>query len=197
MDSRLKVLLVRDQPGQMSTLQEALRAAGHELLADCQPDCRAYDSWLSATQSAQPDLLLVEVEKLTAEVIQALENIDREHPVPVLLHAACNDRILMRRALAAGVSVYVVADLQAHRLAALIAVAISRFEYQQALRKDLQELRKRLADERDIERAKGVIMKRQRLSENEAGEMLDRLARNRKQSIGEFSRTVLQVAAVA
>jgi response regulator NasT len=193
MDPRLKVLLVRDQPGQITTLQEALRSEVHNVVGDCQPD----DSLLLRAQTAQPDVMVVEVDKLTAEMIQALESVDRVHALPVLLFVARNDRALMRRALAAGVSVYVVDDVQPHRLAALFAVAFARFECQHALRKNLQELRNRLADERDIERAKGVIMKRQRLSENEAGEMLDRLARNRKQSIGEFSRTVLQVAAVA
>lgn len=193
MDPRLKVLFVRDRPGQISILQEALLSEGHSIVAECQPEI----SLLPAAQTLQPDLLIVDVEKISSELIQALENVDRAQAIPVLLFAACHDRALMRRALAAGVSAYVFDEVQPHRLAALIALAFARFECQHALRMDLQELRNRLADERDIERAKGVIMKRQRLSENEAGEMLDRLARNRKQSIGEFSRTVLQVAAVA
>ena len=113
-----------------------------------------------------------------------------------MLFAARSDAETTRRAVQSGVSVYVVDGLNPARVHALLELAIARFEMQQALRRELDHARTRLADQRDIEKAKGVLMKRRGLDESAAYELLRKMAMDRKQRIGDFSRVLLTAADV-
>ena len=75
-------------------------------------------------------------------------------------------------------------------------VAIARFELHQALHQELDQARTRLADQRDIEKAKGLLMKRRGLDESTAYGLLRRMAMDRKQRIGDFARVLITAADV-
>ena len=62
------------------------------------------------------------------------------------------------------------------------------------MRTELDHAKTRLADQRDIERAKGLLMKRRSIDEAAAYGLLRKMAMNRKQRIGELARTVLAAA---
>eukprot|EP01035_Chromulina_nebulosa_P019854 gene19853-biopygen14389 len=112
----------------------------------------------------------------------------------MMLFAAQSDADTTRRAVQTGISAYIVDGLHAARLSTQLEVAVTRFEWQQNLREELDEARIRLADHRDIGKAKGLIMKRRELDEAEAYRLLQKMAMDRKQRIGDFCRMLLGAA---
>ena len=89
---------------------------------------------------------------------------------------------------------YVLGELQPHRLDTIIEECLMRFQMQEALRSDLKAVSEQLADARDVERAKGVLMKRRQVDEEQALNTLQSMANDRRQRLGDFARSLLAVA---
>ena len=66
-----------------------------------------------------------------------------------------------------------------------------RFEQFEALRRETADLRQALEDRKVIERAKGILMKRARLDEQEAFRRLQKLASERNLKLVEMGRAVV------
>ena len=103
--------------------------------------------------------------------------------------------------MAAGVSAYIVAGLSPHRIRPILDVAMARFEHEQALRAELADAKTELLDlstelknRRTIERAKGLLMQRQGLSEQVAYEKLRKTAMDKNLKVADVAQRMLDVA---
>ncbi len=124
--------------------------------------------------------------------IEAAVEICRGEPIPVILVSAYHDPELFERARGEHVLAYLVKPIKQADLEAAIAIAMQRFEEFQALRKEAGELRQALEDRKLIERAKGVLMKKAGLDEEEAFRRLQKLARDHNQKLVEVARMILR-----
>jgi response regulator NasT len=188
----LRVILVSNDPSRTAVLEQALAAAGHAIVARLDTRC----SLSAAAAQYRPSIVFVDVEAPEPDILESVGELQRSAPLPVVMFAARSDAETTRRALHAGISAYIVDGFHPARLHALLEVALARFELQRALVQELGEARTRLADTRDIEKAKGLLMKRKALDEAAAYGMLRRMAMNRKQRIGDFARALLSASDV-
>ncbi len=186
----MRVMLVDDDDGRRALLQQALAAEGHQVIAVL----ATRDDLLAAVARAQPDIILIDVDAPSRDTLESLGQISRDRPRPVVVFAAHSDAETTRRALRAGVSAYVVDGLAATRLKSVIDVAIARFDDYQRLHRELEETRGKLADRRDVDRAKGLLMQRRGLQEEQAYELLRKLAMDRNLKIGDAARTLIAAA---
>lgn len=189
---KFRVMLVDDNPERLQMLEQALVAEQHVIVArlDSLADLAAEVSL------HKPEIIFIDVDAPGRETLESLGRINKLQPLPVVLCAEHSDSETARRVVSAGVSAYVVNGLQPERVSALLQVAVARFEMQQTLRLELDAARTRLADQRDIEKAKGLLMKRKHLDEAAAFALLRRMAMDRQQKIGEFARSLLSAADV-
>ena len=97
----------------------------------------------------------------------------------------------LQRAMQAGVSAYVVAGLQPHRLASVLKVAIARFEQDKSLREQLLQAEAQLSSRRAVERAKAILMQQGGLSEDAAHRQLRKLAMDRGEKLVELAERVI------
>jgi response regulator NasT len=97
-------------------------------------------------------------------------------------------------AVRAGVTAYIVDGIDAQRLKPILDVAIAQFKEHQKLLSDLDDTRTRLADRRDIDRAKAILMRLKQLDENAAYALLRKNAMTKRITLGEAARTVLAAA---
>jgi response regulator NasT len=188
--NRLRVMLVDDDPGQLRALEAAVHAEGHIVVARMD----THGNLVFAAEQHRPDVACIGVEVATREVLDGVAELSRKKPMPVLLFAARSDAGTTRRALEAGVTAYIVDGFQPGRLNDLLEVAIARFDLYHHMRTELDQARSRLADTRDIEKAKGLLMKRQNLDEATAYGMLRRHAMERKMKIGDIARELLKAS---
>lgn len=190
--TRFRIMLVDDHPERMQMLEQALTAEQHVVVArlDSQADLAG------EVNLHKPEIIFIDVDAPGRATLESLAQINKLQPLPVVLCAAHSDSETARRVVSAGVSAYVVNGLQADRVSALLDVAVARFEVQQNIRQELDAARTRLADQRDIEKAKGLLMKRKSLDEAGAFALLRRMAMDRQQKIGDFARSLLSAADV-
>ena len=95
--------------------------------------------------------------------------------------------------MAAGVSAYIVAGLQAARVKPVLDVALARFRQEQKLLDELCDAKQKLADRKVIDRAKGLLMARHKLSEEQAYQKLRSMAMNKNLKLAEIAQRILDV----
>ena len=105
-----------------------------------------------------------------------------------------SDEALMRDAVAAGVSAYVVDGLAPERVKFVVDVAMARFEATEGLRRELEEAKTTLAERKIIDRAKGILMQTRAMSEDEAYKALRKLAMDRGRKMADVAQTVVSVS---
>ena len=186
----LRVVLVDDDSARAAFVTEALRATGNDVVARLS----ATEDLLAAVRRVRPDVILVDMDNPARDVLDNCAAVTQEVPRPIVFFARDSDPDTISRAVRAGVSAYIVDGMAAHRLKPILDVAIARFREHQKLRNELQEMRTRLADRRDVERAKALLAKLRKLDESAAYALLRKNAMARRITIGEAARTVLAAA---
>lgn len=186
----MRVMLVDDDAGRRASIEASLRALGHEIacLLTSEADLRA------AVRRYQPDVILIDVDAPSRDTLESLGQVSRDQPRPVVLFATHSDADTIQKAVRAGVTSYIVDGLEPSRLRPILDVAIAQFQEYQQLRQELEDARLKLADRRDVEKAKGILMKRRGLDESFAYEQLRRMAMDRNLRIGDAARAVLAAA---
>ena len=116
-------------------------------------------------------------------------------PVPIILVSAYHDDQLLERTRAVNIFGFLVKPIKQDDLKAAIAVALQRFAQFQALRAETGELRRAIEDRKVVERAKGVLMKKAGLDEEEAFRRLRRLARDNNQKLVDVAHMILRAEA--
>lgn len=183
----IRVLLIEDGVASPQLLRGELQQLGCEVLGTVDNAALIHD----CVQRLQPDVVIVNAESPTRDTLENLAALNDALPRPVVVFAEDPADAPMRRALAAGVSAYVVAGMQPHRLAPVLQVAIARFEQDLALRQELDRAQAQLAARKTIERAKGILMQEAGLDEEAAYQRLRRLAMDRKLPMAEVAARII------
>jgi len=146
----------------------------------------------------QPDMIIVDAESDARDALEHVVMATRDAPRPIVMFTNDDDASNARAAVAAGVSAYIVAGLQSERIRPILNVALARFEHEQALlaelaetRTELGELSAELKDRKLIERAKGLLMQRQQLSEAAAYDHLRKVAMNKNLKMADLAQRII------
>lgn len=141
----------------------------------------------------QPDMIIIDSESDARDVLEHIVIATRDEPRPIVLFTDDQDPSSVDAAIAAGVSAYIVAGLHAERVKPVLDVAMARFRREQKLLDELTDTRRQLADRKLIERAKGVLMAKNRLSEEQAYQKLRSMAMNKNLRLAEVAQRVLDI----
>ena len=160
----MKVLVAEDETIIRLDLVEMLGRAGLEVVGEARDGIEAVE--LARTQ--QPDLAVLDVKMPRLDGIEAARRILDERPIPIVMLTAYGQDELVGRAVEAGVFGYLVKPFREVDLLPAIQAARARHEELAALREQMDSLAEALAARKSIERAKGLLMEREGLSEQEA-----------------------------
>jgi response regulator NasT len=142
----------------------------------------------------QPDLIIVDAESQARDTLEHVVMATRDARRPIVLFTDDNDTSHVKDAIAAGVSAYVVAGLAPVRVKPVLEVAMARFQVEESMRQQLADARSQLSDRKLIDRAKGLLMKRQGLSEEEAYARLRKTAMDKGLKIADLAQRMLDAA---
>lgn len=189
-EEKPRLLICEDEGLTALRLQKSLRALGYPVVGE------AKDGEEAVTLAARlrPDAILMDVRMPKLDGIQATEHIMRECPTAIVMVTAFSEQELVRQALEAGASEYLVKPVREEQLAPAIAVAISKFSQFRALGTEIQDLKETLEARKFIERAKGILMQRRKYSEDEAFRQLQKVSRERRQTMKETAQQVIAAA---
>lgn len=141
----------------------------------------------------QPDLIIVDAESDARDALEHVVVATRDERRPIVMFTNDHDTENARAAVAAGVSAYIVAGLQAERIRPILDVALARFEHEQRLLGELADAKSELKDRKVIERAKGFLMQRQQLTEEAAYAKLRKTAMDKNLKLVDVAQRMIDV----
>jgi AmiR/NasT family two-component response regulator len=160
----MRILVAEDETIIRLDLKDLLERAGFEVCAEA----RDGEEAVELARSEQPDLALMDVKMPRLDGIEAARRILDERPIPIVMLTAYGQDELVSRAVEAGVFGYLVKPFREGDLLPAIRTATARHEELQALREEAESLAEALAARKAIERAKGLLMAKEGLTEEEA-----------------------------
>jgi len=160
----MRILIAEDETIIRLDLRQLLERAGYEVVAEAKDGEEA----VALARSQEPELAILDVKMPKLDGIEAARRILEERPVPIVMLTAYGQQELVSRAVEAGVFGYLVKPFREQDLLPAIAAARARHEELQALRSEAESLADALAARKVIEQAKGLLMEKERLSEQEA-----------------------------
>jgi response regulator NasT len=160
----MRILIAEDETLIRLDLRSLLEQAGFEVCAEARDGVEAVE--LAASET--PDLAILDVKMPRLDGIEAARRIIDERPIPIVMVTAYGQAELVSRALEAGVFGYLVKPFRESDLLPAIQMARARHEELQVLREEVESLSEALAARKSIERAKGLLMEKEGLTEQEA-----------------------------
>jgi two-component system, response regulator PdtaR len=187
MAKRVSVLVAEDETIIRLDLRAQLEDADYVVCGEATNGHEA----VALARSLQPDLAVLDVKMPGLDGIEAAKMILAERPIPILMLTAYSDEELVRRAVKAGVYAYLVKPFRATDLMPAIETAIARYDEMQALREETTTLADALAARKAIERAKGLLMEREGLTEADAFARLRRASQISGQPLKAIAEAVV------
>ena len=142
----------------------------------------------------QPDMIIVDAESDARDALEHVVMATRDARRPIVMFTNDQDSNNARAAVAAGVSAYIVAGLSPERIRPILDVAMARFEHEQSLRAELADAKAEIKDRKVIDRAKGLLMQRQQLSEEAAYAKLRKMAMDKNLKLVDLAQRMLDAA---
>ena len=186
------VVIIDDSLTSRATLGSALQRLGFEVVGEGASGAEA----MRLAQELKPDVLFLAVGLPDMDGLTVAAHVLETLSIPILILSSHLDQELIRRAKEAGVMAYLPKPLREQELLPAIELAISRFEEFNALRKENADLRRILEDRKLIERAKGILMERERISEQHAFARIQKTSMNTRRSMAEIAQAILLSEAV-
>jgi response regulator NasT len=160
----VRILIAEDETIIRLDLRDLLERSGFEVCAEAKDGEEA----VALARSEQPDLAILDVKMPRLDGIEAARRILDERPIPIVMLTAYGQDELISRAVEAGVFGYLVKPFREQDLLPAIRTAGARHEELSALREEAESLAEALAARKAIERAKGLLMEKEGLSEQDA-----------------------------
>src|SRR5438552_11958393 len=160
----MRVLIAEDETLIRLDLKELLESAGFEVCAEARDGVEAVE----LAREAEPDVAVLDVKMPRLDGIEAARRILEERPIPIVMLTAYGQDELVSRAVEAGVFGYLVKPFREQDLLPAIHTARARHEELVAVREEAESLAEALSARKAIERAKGLLMEKEGLSEQAA-----------------------------
>lgn len=187
--ARISVILVEEQNTSQSTLKKALLDFDYKVTKHLTFE----DNIIHEIELCNPNMVVLATDMPTDRLLKELAEINQLQPLPIIIFAENDSPTVIKRAIKAGVSAYVVHEILPQRIKSIISVAYERFKQVQALRNELKQTKAQLESRKLIERAKGHIMQQRQVSENEAYSTLRKMAMDQGSSLAMVAKNIIDV----
>jgi response regulator NasT len=187
MSQSLRIAIADDEPDMRDYFQKSLLRLGHKVVAVAENGRQLVEQ----CRAMRPDLVITDIKMPDMDGIDAAVQIYKDRPVPVILVSAYHDAALLERAEADHILGYLVKPITQANLEPAIGLSMRRFAQFEALRREAADLRQALEDRKVIEKAKGVLMKKVGLEEQDAFRRLQKLASEKSRKLVEIANMIL------
>ena len=187
MASPRRVLVAEDEALIRLDLTEMLEEEGFEVVGEAGDGEEA----VALARSTRPDVVIMDVKMPKKDGIDAAAEIVSDQIAPVVMLTAFSQRDLIERARDAGAMAYLVKPFNQADLVPAIELAAARYAETIALREEVADVNARLETRKLVDRAKGLLMANQKMTEAEAFRWIQRTAMDRRTSMQVVAQAVL------
>ena len=187
-NERIRIIVADDEPVTKMDLRELLVSAGYEGVAEASDGLDAVE----LCRQYRPDLILMDVKMPFLDGLSAARMIHEEGLAgAIIMLTAYSERDFIDRAKSCGVGGYLVKPIDEKSLVPSIELAIARSQELRQLRRDMEKTAARLENRIVIEKAKGVVMAEQKLTEQEAYDYIRNLSLTKHMSMSRIAEFIL------
>jgi response regulator NasT len=192
MDPLLKIVIVDESPVRAAILEDGLREAGFSQVVHIE----GTSNLLARVYAIDPDVILIDLANPSRDVLEQMFQVSRIVKRPIAMFVDQSDTASIQASVDAGVSAYIVDGLKKERMKHILDLCISRFNAFSNLQGELDRAKTALEDRKVIDRAKGILMKAKKLSEEQAYVLLRNTAMNEKKKIAEIAQSVVTASEI-
>lgn len=182
-----RVLIAEDEALIRLDLKEMLVEEGYDVVGEAGDGEQAVE----LAQQLRPDLVILDVKMPKKDGIEAAGEITAAQIAPVVILTAFSQRDLIERASDAGAMAYLVKPFTKTDLLPAIEVAVARYAQMTALREEIADIADRLEARKVIDRAKGLLQAKHKMTEPEAFRWMQRAAMDRRASMKDIAEAVI------
>ncbi|MBI5491934.1 MAG: response regulator [Deltaproteobacteria bacterium] len=181
------IAIIDDNASERLVLKGLVQDSGYNIIAEGSNGAEAVE----ICRLRSPDLVIMDVKMPVKEGIEAASEISQTCPTPVILLTARDDEDTIKRAAEAGVMGYLIKPVRQEELAPAIELAATRFQEFRALRDENIELKGALQARKSIEKAKGLLMEREKITEAEAFARIRKISMDKRKSMTDIAEVII------
>lgn len=187
----VNILIVDDEHLVALGIASSVRELGHTVVGIA----GHADAATKLAREVRPDLVLMDISMPEKDGIDTARSIFLDLGIPSVIVSAYSDQENLSRIHAAGESAgilgYLLKPVTRESLRVQIGVAIQRATIDVHQRQRIGQLESNIANRRTVEQAKWIIVSRRRITEPEAHDLLQKLARDRRKPLLEIAQAVI------
>lgn len=183
----LRVLIAEDEALTRTILRARLEKLGHQVVAEAENGVQAVE----AARTHKPDAIIMDIRMPEMDGIEAARLIISEEPCAILFLTAFSEDSLVEQAGEAGALAYLMKPFRKEDLPPALEVAVKRFRQIQSQSQEIADLKDALETRKLIERAKGILMDRHGLKEDEAFKRIHFQARNQNKKMRDIAQSII------
>ncbi len=184
---RTRVIIADDESLIRTDLREMLTSLGYLVVGDVGDG----QSAVNLARELKPDVVIMDIKMPNMDGIEAARLLTQEKIAPVLLLTAYSQRDLVDRAKEAGVVGYLVKPFREQEIVPAVDIALARFQEFRELEKEVGDLKETLETRKVVDRAKGVLMDSQHLTEAEAFRKIQKMSMNTRKPMKEIAEAII------
>jgi len=184
----LKVLVAEDEYLILMGLKSNLENLGCKVVGEATNG----KELIKLALEKKPDMIIADINLPVMDGLEALRRINEKVFIPTLIVSGYDDEELIDKAKNLGVLGYLIKPIDESDLKAAIEIALSRFEEIKNLKNELEVTKETLESRKIIEKAKGIIMERLQLNEEESMKFLQKKSRNSNKKLIDVAKEIIE-----
>jgi len=183
----IQIVIAEDEAIIRLDLRETLEEEGYEVVADCGRG----DEAVQLVTQHKPDVAILDIKMPVMSGLEAAKLISQSKICPVVMLTAFSQREIVEQARDAGALAYLVKPFQKSDLVPAIELAIARFAEMRALTGEVEALGAQLEIRKLMDRAKGILIDKHAMTENEAFTYIQKMAMSERVKMGEIAERII------
>lgn len=183
----IQIVIAEDEAIIRLDLRETLEEEGYEVVADCGRG----DEAVQLVTQHKPDVAILDIKMPVMSGLEAAKLISQSKICPVVMLTAFSQREIVEQARDAGALAYLVKPFQKSDLVPAIELAIARFGEMRALTGEVEALGAQLEIRKLMDRAKGILIDKHAMTENDAFTYIQKMAMSERVKMGEIAERII------
>ena len=182
------IVIADDEALARMDLKEMLEEAGHKVVGQASDGVEAWE----LVKEKSPDLAILDIKMPKMDGLQAAKLIAHDGLAPVLLLTAFGDEEIIEKAKNSMVFGYVIKPVEEKVLFPAIEIAVSQYKKTCEMVNRVKNMEKEIEEKQIINRAKALLMKFYKVTEDQAHTQLQKVSMKRGKSMAEVSSMLVK-----
>ncbi|PWA13063.1 response regulator [Pueribacillus theae] len=182
-----KILIVEDESIVRLDVSLMLKEAGYEVIGEANNGEKA----IEMLHSLKPDLIIMDIKMPKLNGLKASEIISSKYNIPIVLLTAYSQREFVDKAKNANIFGYLVKPINESNLIPAVEIALKQAENANTYKEKLVELDSKLKSRKVVEKAKGILMDRFQLTEEDAHRKMRKISMDKQVPLDKIAKSIL------